>query len=74
MFGNRVLRIIRKGETNVPLYKIGNTFGKDSKTYTNTFGKDSKTYTNDKYGPSPVLSQKKNGVMMYFLGKLRMFS
>ena len=35
MFWNRVLRIIRKGETNVPLYKIGhiseNTFGQDSK-------------------------------------------
>ena len=52
MFGNRVLRMIQKGETNVPLYKIGHISE-------NTFGKDSKTYTNDKYGPSPVLTQKK---------------
>ena len=52
MFGNRVLRIIRKGETNVPLDKI-------SHISENTFGKDSKTYTNDKYGPSAVLSQNK---------------
>ena len=48
MFGKRALRIIREGETNVPLDKIGHISE-------NTFGKDSK---NDKYGPSPVLSQK----------------
>ena len=59
MFGNRVLRIIRKGETNLPLDKIGHVSE-------NMFGKDSKTYTNDTYGPSPVLSQKKNGVMTFF--------
>ena len=40
-----------KGETNVPLNKIGHISE-------NTFGKDSKTYTNDKNGPSPVLRQK----------------
>ena len=51
MFRNRILRIIRKGETNVPLDKIGHISE-------NTFGKDSKTYTNDKYAPSPVLCQK----------------
>ena len=53
MIGNRVLRIIRKGETNVPLDKIGHISE-------NTFGKDSKTYTNVKYGPSAVLSPKKH--------------
>ena len=52
-FGNTVLRIIRKGETNVPLYKIGHISE-------NTFGKDSKTHTNVKYGPSPVLIQENN--------------
>ena len=39
MIWNRLLRIILKGETIVPLDKIGhiseNKFGKDSKTYTN---------------------------------------
>ena len=50
MFGNTVLKIIRKGETNVPLHKIGHISE-------NKFGKDSKTYTNDKYGPFPVLRQ-----------------
>ena len=68
MFGNRVLRIIRKGETNVPLYKIGHISE-------NTFGKDSKTYTNVKYGPSAVLSQKKNiWVLILFYGKFYIFS
>ena len=52
MFGNRVLRMIQRGETNVPLYKIGHISE-------NTFGQDFKTYTNDKYGPSAVLRQKK---------------
>ena len=51
MFGNRVLRMIQKDETNVTLYKIGHISE-------NTFGEDSKTYTNDKYGPSAVLRQK----------------
>ena len=50
MFDNRVLRIILKAETNVPLYKIGH-ISKD------THGQDSKTYANDKYGTSAVLSQ-----------------
>ena len=59
MFGNRVVRIIRKGETNVPLDKIGHI-------YENKFGKDSKTYTKDKHGPSPVLSQKKNSAYDMF--------
>ena len=68
MFGNRVLRIIRKGETNVPPDKIGHS-------YENTFGKDSKKYTNDKYGPAPVISQKKNWdydtFLWYFLDFFR---
>ena len=63
MIGNRLLRIIRKGETNVPLDRIGHIFE-------NTFGKDSKTYTNVKYGPSAVLSSEKNiWLMMLFYGK-----
>ena len=52
MFGNRVLRIIRKGETNAPLDKMGHI----SEI---TFGNDSKTYTNDNYGPFAVLSRNK---------------
>ena len=52
IFGTRVLRIIRKGERNVPLNKIGHISQ-------NTFREDSKTYSNDKYDTSPVLSQKK---------------
>ena len=52
IFGTRVLRIIRKGESNVPLNKIGHISE-------NTFREDSKTYSNDKYGQSPVLSQKR---------------
>ena len=51
MFGNRVLRIFRKDETNVPLYKIAHISE-------NTFEQEFKTYTNDKYGPSAVLNQK----------------
>ena len=66
MFGNRVLRIIRKGETNVPLDKIGHI-------YENTFGKDAKTYTNDKYVTSPVLSKKKLGLTV-FLVQNQLFS
>ena len=54
-FGTRVLRIIRKGESNVPLNKIGHISE-------NTLGEYSKTYSNDKYGPSPVLRQNKNGI------------
>ena len=50
--GNRVLRMIQKGETNVRLYKIGHISE-------NMFGEDSKTYTNDRYGPSAVLRKKK---------------
>ena len=63
MFGNRVLRIIRKCETNVPLDKIGHISE-------NTLGKDSKTYTNDKYGPSPVLGQKNTWGYDMFLMKI----
>ena len=63
MIGNRLLSIILKGETIDPLDKIGHISE-------NTFGKDSKTYTNVKYGPSAVLSPKKNiWVMMLFYGK-----
>ena len=51
MFGNIVLRIIRKAQTNVPLNKIGHISE-------NTFREESKTYSNDKYGTSQVLSQK----------------
>ena len=52
MFGNRVPRIIRKGEIQCPLDKIGHISE-------NSFGKDSKIYTYDKYGPCAVLCRKK---------------
>ena len=52
MFGNRVSRIIRKGEIQCFARQIGHISE-------NSFGKDSKIYTYDKYGPSAVLCRKK---------------
>ena len=52
MIGNRVPRIIRKGEIKCSANKIGHISE-------NSFGKDSKIYTYDKYGPSAVLCRKK---------------